>query len=104
MCDPVLVSNVHGDLEATVYMHPPPGYLYPLFFPNHAFILKKSIASRLKQSPRAWYRKLRDFILSCVVTPVDALRISLDKKLPLICLTLGSVSKHFWFDFRTAVQ
>lgn len=53
---------LHGDLNETVYMHQPSGFIDPVR-PNHVCRLKHSLFS-LKQSLRAWYTRLSTFILA----------------------------------------
>ena len=50
---------LHGDLQETVFMRPPPGYACP---PNHICRPRKSLYG-LKQAPRAWFEKSRIAIL-----------------------------------------
>jgi Reverse transcriptase (RNA-dependent DNA polymerase) len=58
------VNNVflHGDLEETVYMQQPLGFIDSLQ-PNHVCHLRKDLY-KLKQTPRAWFHKFKTFLLS----------------------------------------
>ncbi|KAL0842944.1 hypothetical protein Bca101_016189 [Brassica carinata] len=53
---------LYGDLEETVYMHQPPGFINPEK-PTHVCKLNKAIYG-LKQAPRAWFNRFSDFLLS----------------------------------------
>ncbi|KAJ4776116.1 hypothetical protein LUZ62_060373 [Rhynchospora pubera] len=52
---------LHGDLTERVYMDQPPGFI-DNSKPNHVCLLSKSLYG-LKQSPRAWFNKLRSTLL-----------------------------------------
>jgi len=43
-----------------VFVEQPPGFEDPRY-PNHVYRLHKA---QLKQAPRAWYERLRDFLLN----------------------------------------
>ncbi|KAI3524454.1 hypothetical protein L1887_03109 [Cichorium endivia] len=53
---------LHGDLNETVFMHQPPGFIDSVY-PNHVCRLKRSLYG-LKQAPRAWYTRFSNFLLS----------------------------------------
>ncbi|XP_019168916.1 PREDICTED: uncharacterized protein LOC109164824 [Ipomoea nil] len=53
---------LNGHLAETVYMKQPPGY-EDSTRPNHVCHLQQSLY-RLKQAPRAWFKRLHDFLIS----------------------------------------
>nr|GEY07578.1 retrotransposon protein, putative, Ty1-copia subclass [Tanacetum cinerariifolium] len=55
----VKTTFLHGNLEEMIYMRQPPGYEQG----NKVCLLKKSLYG-LKQSPRQWYRRFDEYILS----------------------------------------
>jgi transposase InsO family protein len=57
----VSTAFLNGDIEETIYMKQPPGFIDPLQ-PDAVCMLKKSLYG-LKQSPRQWNRKLITFLL-----------------------------------------
>lgn len=58
----VFNAFLHGTLTEKVFMLQPPGF-HSDKFPKHNCRLKKSIYG-LMQSPRAWFRHLRDFLVT----------------------------------------
>ena len=58
------VSNafLHGELQETIFMEQPPGFINTAF-PHHVCQLNKSLYG-LKQAPRAWFLKLSTYLLS----------------------------------------
>ncbi|GJR40354.1 retrotransposon protein, putative, ty1-copia subclass [Tanacetum coccineum] len=55
----VKTTFLHGNLEEVIYMRQPPGYEQG----NKVCLLKKYLYG-LKQSPRQWYRRFDDYMLS----------------------------------------
>jgi hypothetical protein len=53
---------LNGYINKEVYVEQPPGF-EDYKKPNHVYKLKKTMYD-LKQAPRAWYERLRDFLLS----------------------------------------
>jgi hypothetical protein len=52
---------LNGPIQELVYVEQPPGFEDPKF-PNHVYKLQKVLYG-LKQSPRAWYECLNEFLL-----------------------------------------
>ncbi|WVZ88901.1 hypothetical protein U9M48_035368 [Paspalum notatum var. saurae] len=52
---------LNGYINELVYVEQPPGFEDPNN-PNHVYRLSKALY-RLKQAPRAWYERLRDFLI-----------------------------------------
>jgi len=52
---------LNGYLNEEVYVKPPKGFVDPSF-PNHVYRLKKTMYG-LKQTPRAWYERLTQFLV-----------------------------------------
>jgi hypothetical protein len=53
---------LNGPIKEEVYVEQPPGF-EDSEYPNHVYKLSKAL-SRLKQAPRAWYKCLRDFLIT----------------------------------------
>lgn len=53
---------LHGELDETIYMHQPPGYVDKQF-PHHVCRLRKAIYG-LKQAPRAWNSRLQSMCVT----------------------------------------
>ena len=54
---------LYGDLDETIYMDPPPGFRAEGEYSGKVCRLRKSLYG-LKQSPRAWFNRFSDVILS----------------------------------------
>jgi hypothetical protein len=52
---------LNGFINELVYVEQPPGFEDPRY-PNHAYRLSKALYG-LKQAPKAWYERLRDFLI-----------------------------------------
>jgi hypothetical protein len=52
---------LNGFINELVYVERPPGFKDPRY-PNHAYRLSKALYG-LNQAPRAWYERLRDFLI-----------------------------------------
>ena len=57
----VKTAFLHGDLEETIYMQQPDGFVVP-GKEDHVCLLKKSLYG-LKQSPRQWYKRFDSFMI-----------------------------------------
>lgn len=57
----VTTAFLHGDLEETIYMSQPEGFIKP-GMENKVCLLKKSIYG-LKQASRQWHKKFDDHVL-----------------------------------------
>ena len=57
----VKTAFLHGELEETIYMHQPEGYVVQ-GKEEHVCLLNKSLYG-LKQSPRQWYKRFDSFML-----------------------------------------
>ena len=68
----VVGAYLFADLEEEVYMQQPQGFIDPTN-PIGVCLLKKAIYG-LKQSARAWYGRLKDYLLTLgfIVNPVDS--------------------------------
>lgn len=53
---------LHGDLQETIFMRQPPGWVESKDHPGYVCKLKKVIYS-LKQVPRAWFDKLSSYLI-----------------------------------------
>ncbi|XP_021757480.1 uncharacterized protein LOC110722518 [Chenopodium quinoa] len=62
---------LYGDLQETVYMHQPPGFV-DRRAPSHLCRLRKTLYG-LKQAPKAWYQRFANFLITLgfVITKSD---------------------------------
>ena len=76
---------LNGKISELVYVEQPLGFEDPKK-PNHIYKLSKSLYG-LKQTPRAWYERLRDFFLSLRASKLVRLTLLCSlKQLVRICL------------------
>ena len=52
---------LHGDLQETVVMHQPQGFVDKRY-PHHVCHLRKALYG-VKQAPHAWYQRFANFLL-----------------------------------------
>jgi hypothetical protein len=78
---------LNGYIQEEMYVEQPPSFEDDKK-PNHVYKLRKALYG-LKQPPRAWYERLREFLLSkgFVMGKVDTTLFTLEG--PYICLSLG---------------
>ncbi|GKG47152.1 retrovirus-related pol polyprotein from transposon TNT 1-94, partial [Tanacetum coccineum] len=58
----VKTAFLYGPLKEEVYVNQPDGFVDP-YHPDQVYRLKKALYG-LKQSPKAWYDKLSNFLIS----------------------------------------
>ena len=76
---------MNGKISELVFVEQPPGFEDPKK-PNYVYKLSKAHYG-LKQTPRAWYERLRDFFLSLRASKLVKLTLSCSlKPLVRICL------------------
>ncbi|GJR47272.1 retrotransposon protein, putative, ty1-copia subclass [Tanacetum coccineum] len=95
----VKTAFLHGNLEEVIYMKQPPGYEQG----NKVCLLKKSLYG-LKQSPRQWYRRFDEYMLSngfkrssydsCIGSTKSLLKKEFDMK------ELGEAKEDSWYGDR----
>lgn len=61
---------LHGELDETIYMHQPPGYVDKQF-PHHVCRLRKAIYG-LKQAPRAWNSRFAKYVCDMGFSPAKS--------------------------------
>jgi hypothetical protein len=92
---------LNGPIKEEVYVEQPPGF-EDSEYPSHVYKLSKALY-RLKQSPRAWYECLRDFLLTNVLKSVkltllyslkELIKTCLYAKFLLMILFLGLLTSH----------
>jgi hypothetical protein len=98
---------LNGYINEEVYVEQPPGFEDDKK-PNHVYKLKKTLYS-LKQAPRAWYERLRDFLLykGFMMGKVDTTLFTKNIGKDLFMLQIyiddiifGSTNQDFCEDFR----
>jgi predicted AAA+ superfamily ATPase len=75
---------LNGYIQEEVYVEQPPGFENDKES-NHVYKLRKALY-RLKQAPRAWYERLRDFLLSKGFLWAKWILLSSPRRLGKTCL------------------
>ena len=92
----MLRAFLNGYINEEVYVEQPPGFEDDKK-PNHVYKLKKALCG-LKQAPRAWYERLRDFLLFKGFTRARLTLLFSSRRLEKIYLYCKSMSMISYLD------